>query len=166
MKPSGVARQLVTFCCLAKKKVTQDKEVAVKANMRSMLCHSQNAPPVYRPCGVPSKNHNQAELRNSHCVLRQSSPTPPHDCDFSRRRTGEGRSKTKPQAKQCARSAHQTKKSKNVWEIPTLVRLKGSVPFIRPSTRKNNRQLAVRNNHLLYDCRPDPKIGCASCESG
>jgi hypothetical protein len=74
-KPSGVARQLVTILA-SPRKVTKRR--------RS---------PVYRPCGVPSKNHNQAGLRNSHYVLRQSSPTPPHDYDFSRRRTGEGRSK-------------------------------------------------------------------------
>ena len=62
-KPPGVARQLVTFSCFAKEKVTKKK-----------------ATPVCRPYGVPSLNPKQAGLRNSHCVLRQSSPKPPHAC--------------------------------------------------------------------------------------
>jgi hypothetical protein len=44
----GVARQLVTFSCFAKEKVTKKK-----------------ATPVYRPFGVPSIFLQQAGLRNS-----------------------------------------------------------------------------------------------------
>ena len=47
-KPSGVARQLVTFSCFAKEKVTKKK-----------------ATPVCRPCAVPSISRKQAGLRNS-----------------------------------------------------------------------------------------------------
>jgi hypothetical protein len=46
--PSGVARQLVTFSCFAKEKVTKKK-----------------ATPVRRPFGVPSIFRQQAGLRNS-----------------------------------------------------------------------------------------------------
>src|SRR5664279_2381024 len=46
--PSGVARQLVTFFCFAKKKVTKEK-----------------ATPARRPFGVPSIFRQQAGLRNS-----------------------------------------------------------------------------------------------------
>ena len=49
----GVARRLVTFFCFAKKKVTKDNEVAVKANMRSMLCRSQKATPIHHLFEVP-----------------------------------------------------------------------------------------------------------------
>ncbi len=62
--PSGVARQLVTFSCFAKEKVTKKK-----------------ATPVCRPCGVPSIRRKRAGLRNSHDplrghVLKQCSPNP------------------------------------------------------------------------------------------
>jgi hypothetical protein len=53
----GVARQLVTFFCFAKKKVTQEK-----------------ATPVCRPCGVPSISRKQAGLRNS--TWRGAHPAP------------------------------------------------------------------------------------------
>src|SRR5450759_5747747 len=56
----GVARQLVTFFCFAKKKVTKEK-----------------ATPVYRPCGVPCVARLLRRLRNSRFALRQSSPTTP-----------------------------------------------------------------------------------------
>ncbi len=56
----GVARQLVTFFCFAKKKVTKEK-----------------APPVCRPCGVPCVARLVRRLRNSRYALRQSSPTSP-----------------------------------------------------------------------------------------
>ena len=64
-KPPGVARQLVTFSCFAKEKVTKKK-----------------ATPVYRPCGVPCVARLVRRLRNSHDplrvhVLKQSSPTSP-----------------------------------------------------------------------------------------
>jgi hypothetical protein len=64
-KPSGVARQQVTFSCFAKKKVTKVK-----------------ATPVYRTCGVPCVARLVRRLRNSHDplrghVLKQSSPTSP-----------------------------------------------------------------------------------------
>src|SRR3989338_8596975 len=50
--PPGVARQLVTFFCVAKKKVTQEK-----------------APPVCRPCGVPCVARLVRRLRNSRYAL-------------------------------------------------------------------------------------------------
>ncbi|NNM70106.1 MAG: hypothetical protein HKM00_09140 [Gallionella sp.] len=61
-KPPGVARQLVTFSCFAKEKVTKKK-----------------ATPVCRRCAVPSISRKQAGLRNSHDplrgqVLKQCSP--------------------------------------------------------------------------------------------
>jgi hypothetical protein len=55
-----VDRQLVTFFCFAKKKVTKEK-----------------ATPVSRPCGVPCVARLVRRLRNSHCVLKQSSPKTP-----------------------------------------------------------------------------------------
>jgi len=59
-KPPGVARQLVTFFCFAKKKVTQEK-----------------ATPVCRRFAVPCVARLVRRLRNSHFVLKQSSPKPP-----------------------------------------------------------------------------------------
>jgi hypothetical protein len=59
-KPSGVARQLVTFSCFAKEKVTKKK-----------------ATPVCRAFGVPCVARLVRRLRNSHYVLKQSSPTFP-----------------------------------------------------------------------------------------
>src|SRR5450759_3367058 len=56
----GVARQLVTFFCFAKKKVTKEK-----------------ATPVYRRCGVPCVARLLRRLRNSRYALRQSSPKSP-----------------------------------------------------------------------------------------
>ena len=53
----GIARQLVTFFCFAKKKVTQEK-----------------ATPVCRRFAVPCVARLVRRLRNSHYVLRQSSP--------------------------------------------------------------------------------------------
>jgi len=78
----GVARRLVTFFCFAKKKVTKDNEVAVKANMRSMLCRSQKATPIRHLFEVPCVARQLRRLRNSHDplrvhVLKQSSPTTP-----------------------------------------------------------------------------------------
>ena len=63
--PSGVARQLVTFSCFAKEKVTKKK-----------------SPPVRRPFGVPCVARLVRRLRNSHDLLRshvlkQSSPKSP-----------------------------------------------------------------------------------------
>jgi hypothetical protein len=55
-----VDRQLVTFSCFAKEKVTKKK-----------------ATPVYRPYGVPCVARLVRRLRNSHCVLKQSSPKSP-----------------------------------------------------------------------------------------
>jgi hypothetical protein len=52
-KPPVVDRQLVTFFCFAKKKVTQEK-----------------ATPVCRPCGVPCVARLVRRLRNSHDPLR------------------------------------------------------------------------------------------------
>jgi len=49
---AGVARQLVTFFCVTKKKVTQEK-----------------APPVCRPCGVPCVARLVRRLRNSRYAL-------------------------------------------------------------------------------------------------
>jgi hypothetical protein len=59
-KPPGVARQLVTFSCFAKEKVTKKK-----------------ATPVCRPCGVPCVARLVRRLRNSRYALKQSSPTSP-----------------------------------------------------------------------------------------
>jgi hypothetical protein len=59
-KPSGVARQLVTFSCFAKEKVTKKK-----------------ATPVYRRCAVPCVARLVRRLRNSRFALRQSSPKTP-----------------------------------------------------------------------------------------
>src|SRR4030066_1288640 len=59
-KPPGVARQLVTFFCFAKKKVTKEK-----------------ATPVCRRCAVPCVARLVRRLRNSRYALRQSSPKPP-----------------------------------------------------------------------------------------
>src|SRR4030066_1824414 len=56
----GVARQLVTFSCFAKEKVTKKK-----------------ATPVCRPFGVPCVARLVRRLRNSRYALRQSSPTSP-----------------------------------------------------------------------------------------
>jgi len=106
----GVARRLVTFFCFAKKKVTKDNEVAVEANMRSMLCRSQKATPIRHLCEVPCVAQQPRRLRNSHCVLRQSwlrhnlkvslrrnkslravlSPTPPELSPLLGGGTGEG----------------------------------------------------------------------------
>jgi hypothetical protein len=58
--PPGVARQLVTFFCFAKKKVTKEK-----------------ATPVYRRYAVPCVARLVRRLRNSHYVLKQSSPKSP-----------------------------------------------------------------------------------------
>jgi len=63
-KPPGVARQLVTFSCFAKEKVTKKK-----------------ATPVCRRFAVPSISRKRAGLRNSHDplrghVLKQCSPNP------------------------------------------------------------------------------------------
>ena len=79
--------------------------------LRQKKVPKEKATPVYRPCGVPEKNRNQAGLRNSHCVLRQSSPKPPHDCDFFRRRTGEGKSTAKTNSS--VRVAHTQTKRQN-----------------------------------------------------
>jgi hypothetical protein len=57
---SGAARQLVTFFCFAKKKVTKEK-----------------ATPVCRRFAVPCVARLVRRLRNSHCVLKQSSPKSP-----------------------------------------------------------------------------------------
>ena len=59
-KPPGVARQLVTFSCFAKEKVTKKK-----------------ATPVCRCCAVPCVARLVRRLRNSRYALRQSSPIPP-----------------------------------------------------------------------------------------
>ncbi|HTN92988.1 MAG TPA: hypothetical protein VMJ33_00240 [Gallionella sp.] len=64
-KPPGVARQLVTFSCFAKEKVTKKK-----------------ATPVCRTFGVPCVARLVRRLRNSHDplrvhVLKQSSPKSP-----------------------------------------------------------------------------------------
>ena len=61
-KPPGVARQLVTFSCFAKEKITKKK-----------------ATPVCRRCAVPCVARLLRRLRNSRYALRQSSPTPPPD---------------------------------------------------------------------------------------
>ena len=53
----GVARQLVTFSCFAKEKVTKKK-----------------ATPVCRRCTVPCVARLARRLRNSRYALRQSSP--------------------------------------------------------------------------------------------
>jgi hypothetical protein len=37
----------------------------------------RNAAPVYRPCGIPCVARLVRRLRNSHCVLKQSSPKSP-----------------------------------------------------------------------------------------
>ena len=58
--PSGVARQLVTFFCFAKKKVTKEK-----------------ATPVCRRCAVPCVARLVRRLRNSRYALKQSSPKSP-----------------------------------------------------------------------------------------
>ena len=68
----GVARRLVTFFCFAKKKVTQEK-----------------ATPIRHLFEVPCVARLVRRLRNSHCVLRQSSPKPPLVCELSRRRSGD-----------------------------------------------------------------------------
>ena len=49
--------------------------------LRQKKVSKEKATPVYRPCGVPSLQHKQAGLRNSHDplrvhVLKQSSPNP------------------------------------------------------------------------------------------
>ncbi|MFZ2542141.1 MAG: hypothetical protein WAW75_10285, partial [Gallionella sp.] len=53
-------RQQATFFCFAKMKVAKEK-----------------ATPVSRPCGVPCVARLVRRLRNSHSVLKQSSPTSP-----------------------------------------------------------------------------------------
>ena len=70
----GAARQLPTFLASPRK---------VGQRRRSPVC---------RPCGVPLIVQQQAGLRNSHSVLKQSSPTPPLAAEQSRRRSGEGKS--------------------------------------------------------------------------
>jgi len=59
-KPPGVARQLVTFSCFAKEKVTKKK-----------------ATPVCRTFGVPCVARLVRRLRNSRYALKQSSPKSP-----------------------------------------------------------------------------------------
>ena len=90
----GVARRLVTFFCFAKKKVTKDNEVAVKANMRSMLCRSQKATPIRHLFEVPCVARLVRRLRNSHYVLRQSSPTTPDQPALLGGGRGEGKAKS------------------------------------------------------------------------
>jgi hypothetical protein len=58
--PPGVARQLVTFFCFAKKKVTKEK-----------------ATPVCRRYAVPCVARLVRRLRNSRYALKQSSPKSP-----------------------------------------------------------------------------------------
>jgi len=69
----GVARRLVTFFCFAKKKVTKEK-----------------ATPIRHLCEVPCVARQLRRLRNSHCVLRQSSPTTPELSPLLGGGTGEG----------------------------------------------------------------------------
>jgi hypothetical protein len=72
----GVARRLVTFFCFAKKKVTKEK-----------------ATPIHHLCEVPCVARLVRRLRNSHYVLRQSSPTSPDQSPLLGGRTGEGEAK-------------------------------------------------------------------------
>src|SRR5450759_5193453 len=60
LTPPVVDRQLVTFSCFAKEKVTKEK-----------------ATPVYRRCAVPCVARLVRRLRNSRYALRQSSPKSP-----------------------------------------------------------------------------------------
>src|ERR1019366_1837949 len=62
--------------------------------LRQNKVTKEKATPVYRPCGVPCVAQLIRRLRNSHCVLKQSSPTPP---DQSALLGGaQGRKKRKP----------------------------------------------------------------------
>jgi len=65
-KTAGVARQLVTFSCFAKEKVTKRRR------------------PGFRRCAVPfCRARTVRRLRNSRYALRQSSPTPPDPLRYS-----------------------------------------------------------------------------------
>src|SRR5450830_1517028 len=57
--PAGGSPAASHFSCLAKKS------------------NQKKSPPVCRPFGVPCVARLVRRLRNSHCVLKQSSPTPP-----------------------------------------------------------------------------------------
>ena len=90
----GVARRLVTFLA-SPRKVTKRR--------RSPIRHLFEVPCVARP---------NRRLWNSHFVLRQSSPTPPPVCSFSRRCTGESNQQQKPKCS--VRIAHtKDKQNKN-----------------------------------------------------
>ena len=58
-KTAGGSPAASHFSCLAKKS------------------NQKKSPPVCRPCGVPCVARLVRRLRNSHCVLRQSSPKSP-----------------------------------------------------------------------------------------
>ena len=73
----GVARRLVTFFCFAKKKVTKEK-----------------ATPIHHLFEVPCVARQLRRLRNSHCVLRQSSPTTPELSPLLGGGRGEGKAKS------------------------------------------------------------------------
>jgi len=95
------------FLLLRQKKVTKEK-----------------ATPVYRPCGVPSKKRNQAGLRNSHYVLRQSRLKLRLLALFLGGAQGKASQsqKNKTQSKTvCAQRTPNQKNKRNVWALPALV---------------------------------------------
>jgi len=85
-KPPGVARQLVTFFCFAKKKVTQEKATPVCRPLRGFPQSDTNE----RGCATrPGGAHTPRPTAG----LEQCSPKPPLPCGWSRRRTGDGKAK-------------------------------------------------------------------------
>jgi hypothetical protein len=96
--PSGVARQLVTFFCFAKKKVTKEKATPVRR------CFA--VPSVTQPDRPPHKLARSAARPRAQTY---SSDYPCLAC-ATRRRTGEGKAKNQNQdqnqTRSWARSAH------------------------------------------------------------
>jgi hypothetical protein len=70
----GVARRLVTFLASPRQRVAVETNLQV---MSEPKVTKRRRSPIRHLCEVPCVARLVRRLRNSHCVLRQSSPTPP-----------------------------------------------------------------------------------------
>jgi hypothetical protein len=146
--PSGVARQLVTFFCFTKKKVTKEK-----------------ATPVCRPFGVPCVARLVRRLRNSRYALRQSSPTPPDQPPLLGGAQGKVKQKpnstAKPPNYRWAQSAHLRKRNKvgtraHTKPLLNFFPLRGSLDISQTSGDLGEHCLSSAVGHVL--CAPPGRV--------